>query len=67
MQSRDKIKISAYCSAYKKAGKENGFLTNDHPHFQDLFGLLTASESASAEDMQKAVLQRAKEEFNDCG
>jgi hypothetical protein len=54
----DKIKISAE--------KENSFLTDDHPHFQDLCGLLTVSESASAEDMQKAVLQRAKEEFNDC-
>jgi hypothetical protein len=60
-----KIKTSL-CLAYKKAEKENGFLTDEQSYFQDLFGLLTASESASAEDMQKAVLQRAKEEFNDC-
>ena len=35
-------------------------------HFQDLFGLLTASETASLEDMEQAILQRAKERFDDC-
>ncbi|GEM_PF-357963 len=59
----EKIRTSA---AYKKAESENGFLTGDQSHFQDLFGLLTASKSASAEDMQRAFLQRAKEDFNDC-
>ena len=58
-------KIEA-CLAYKKAERENVFLTDDQPHFQDLFGLLTASKSASPEDMQRAFLQRAKEDFNDC-
>lgn len=61
----EKIKTSAFCLAYEKAKKENGFLTDDQSHFQDLFGLLTASESASVEDMKQAVLQRAKEHFKE--
>lgn len=32
--------------------------------FQDLFGISTASKGASLEDMERAVLQRAKENYS---
>lgn len=34
-------------------------------HFDDLFGLFTATNSASLEDMDKAIRHRAVERFND--
>lgn len=34
--------------------------------FDDLFGIFTATRTATLEDMQQAIYQRAKERFNDC-
>ncbi len=63
----EKIKRSALFSVFKEAAeKEIFFPTDSKANFLDLSGILTASESASLEDMQQAVLQRAKERFNDC-
>jgi len=63
----EKIKRSALFSAFKEASeKEDVFQTDSNANFHDLSGILTASESASPEDMQQAVLQRAKERFDDC-
>ncbi len=56
----ENIKRSLFCSACKKTEEENGFQTDAQANFQDLSGLLTASKNASLEDMQQAVLQRAK-------
>lgn len=35
--------------------------------FDDLFGIFTATRTATLEDMQQAIYKRAKERFNDCG
>jgi len=34
--------------------------------FQDLCGILTAQHGASLEDMERAILKRTQERFNDC-
>jgi hypothetical protein len=35
-------------------------------HFDDLFGILTATRSVSLEEMEQAILQQAQDDFNDC-
>ncbi|GEM_PF-1120505 len=43
-------------------------ITNKAPTttaFQELFGMLTASQGASLEEMERAILQRVRERFDD--
>jgi len=35
-------------------------------NFNDLFGIITATNTASLDDMKQAIYQRAAERFNDC-
>ena len=35
-------------------------------NFNDLFGIITATDTASLDDMKQAIYQRATERFNDC-
>ena len=35
-------------------------------NFNDLFGVITATNTASLDDMKQAIYQRAAERFNDC-
>ena len=35
-------------------------------NFKDLFGIITATNTASLDDMKQAIYQRAAERFNDC-
>ena len=35
-------------------------------NFNDLFGIITAANTASLDDMKQAIYQRAAERFNDC-
>ena len=35
-------------------------------NFNDLFGIITATNTASLDDMKQAIYQRATERFNDC-
>jgi hypothetical protein len=58
----DRIKNKAPYLTSPEAKEE----TNEQSHFQELFGILTASKGASLEDMKLAVFRRTKERFNDC-
>jgi hypothetical protein len=35
-------------------------------NFNDLFGIITATSTASLDEMKQAIYQRAAERFNDC-
>ena len=35
-------------------------------NFNDMFGIITATNTASLDDMKQAIYQRAAERFNDC-
>lgn len=35
-------------------------------NFNDLFGIITATNTASLDDMKQAIYQRGAERFNDC-
>ena len=49
---------------------DNNVLAANKPatsnNFDDLFGLFTATNTASLDDMKQAIYQRAMERFNDC-